>query len=760
MNINEFEKEIAKTYIPQSPRKEFKTNLQKSFQIHNHKRKLIFRLSFVRVLPGLALVLVLLVVFLIGPKKVWAQLQTWFGLTPGVGLVTTGSDVKVLEEPVSQTQNGITVELTSVIATNSKTIISYRIIGVPSDAYSNDESQPFGCQLDPYIITETGEKIETTGTRITFATLPKNTKVATLIFPCLPETQAGKAPENWRIPFSLVAANMKDVAMPVIQDSPVEVSENTPTTIIQSPENSQFNVSETATLQIEKVMQTQNGYIFAGAIPNHDTENEWLGSFSTSTPVIFDNEKKRLHAFEPANRKEIMEMLSSQIDAGNYPWMVETDAKNIAFPITISWEVQWYLRESNSVDARFELDLAQIKNAGSELQLNQKLQLGKDEVTIQSVLKTDQGFYEFKFLVPERLASFEISISDAQSNWISANNENGILTITPFFDVLPEGEINVYLSNPVYYGKQIVFTSQWSPSSAMTQTQGSITDKLSCLLLDPLPEFEKDNAQLHGKLLFTEPIAESGMNGLALYDLDGTNRQVVTDRGTWGAISPDGLRIAYSGADQAIHIYNLYNREDKAITVANSIDIKWSPDGRQLAYVNTDPHTGVTLNIINTDGSGKKMLVQHMQIKNIGFSPSNGKLFFTKQYLPENKDITLHSVDPISGIITDLGNLPEPSAVFFDNTGSNLFVMSGRTGNVYLYNIGEDTYTLLAQQNEFSGGIGNSGVVFGATITGEPYKYDQLALVDYNKCQGWLLDYSVMGGSLMDIYIQESSFDQ
>ncbi len=35
-------------------------------------------------------------------------------------LVTSKSNVKILEEPVSQTKNGITLELTSVTATDSK----------------------------------------------------------------------------------------------------------------------------------------------------------------------------------------------------------------------------------------------------------------------------------------------------------------------------------------------------------------------------------------------------------------------------------------------------------------------------------------------------------------------------------------------------------------------------------------------------------------------------------------------------------------
>ncbi len=55
-----------------------------------------------------------------------------------------------------------------------------------------------------------------------------------------------------------------------------------------------------------------------------------------------------------------------------------------------------------------------------------------------------------------------------------------------------------------------------------------------------------------------------------------------------------------------------------------------------------------------------------MQIKNIGFSPLDGKLFFTKQYLRE-QGYNLHS-EIRFGVITDLGTLPEPNAAFLTIT--------------------------------------------------------------------------------------------
>lgn len=65
---------------------------------------------------------------------------------------------------------------------------------------------------------------------------------------------------------------------------------------------------------------------------------------------------------------------------------------------------------------------------------------------------------------------------------------------------------------------------------------------------------------------------------------------------------------------------------------------------------------------------------------------------------------------------------------------------------------------LLNKMNS-AAGLEVPGFMFGATQTGVPYKYDQSALVDYNKCNGWLLDYSIPGGSLMDIYIEDSLSD-
>ncbi len=94
---------------------------------------------------------------------------------------------------------------------------------------------------------------------------------------------------------------------------------------------------------------------------------------------------------------------------------------------------------------------------------------------------------------------------------------------------------------------------------------------------------------------------------------------------------------------------------------------KMVPGGWNAAFISTDPQTGVTLNVIIADGNEKKALVQQIQLKNIGFSAFDGKSVLRQNgHSPENKDTTLHSVDPISGIITDLGKLPEPNVVLFD----------------------------------------------------------------------------------------------
>ena len=53
------------------------------------------------------------------------------GYIPGVGIVEQGAPLRVLAEPVTVEQQGISVTVSKVVADFTRTFISYRVDGIP-----------------------------------------------------------------------------------------------------------------------------------------------------------------------------------------------------------------------------------------------------------------------------------------------------------------------------------------------------------------------------------------------------------------------------------------------------------------------------------------------------------------------------------------------------------------------------------------------------------------------------------------------------
>src|SRR5215208_3493684 len=62
------------------------------------------------------------------------------GYIPGFGLVEQGTSIRVLEEPVSVTRDGITVTVTSAVSTAERTVIEFTVENVPWGALSHNEN--------------------------------------------------------------------------------------------------------------------------------------------------------------------------------------------------------------------------------------------------------------------------------------------------------------------------------------------------------------------------------------------------------------------------------------------------------------------------------------------------------------------------------------------------------------------------------------------------------------------------------------------
>ncbi len=164
---------------------------------------------------GMLLVL-LLAAFAIGPRNIVAAMQRLLGYIPGVGLVDDRAGLRVLAEPATIQREGITVSVTQAVLDPQRTVILFRVDGIPPSARPDGEDSP-GCSDSPRLLLPDGtllQIIEGGGrgwgsgyeNRMVFPAVPPEVDQAVFVLPCLIDTAPGAAPENWELPLRFVPA--------------------------------------------------------------------------------------------------------------------------------------------------------------------------------------------------------------------------------------------------------------------------------------------------------------------------------------------------------------------------------------------------------------------------------------------------------------------------------------------------------------------------------------------------------------------------
>ena len=218
-NDQEMEKTLGSFYRTPNPSPEFLKNFE--FELKNEleaKNPPLPRFLQDRpkrfawaVMPALVLLLIIGAVFIVGPESVYAQVRSWLGYIPGIGHVNTQEGIRVLEEPLQLTKEGISVELSKIIANESHTYILIKKEGLPVFqklfAEINPQDQALISalwQTDAQIFLPDGSclnEIAYTGGveegRWEFPALPAGVNNFILEIKRLPAVPEGKAPQNW-----------------------------------------------------------------------------------------------------------------------------------------------------------------------------------------------------------------------------------------------------------------------------------------------------------------------------------------------------------------------------------------------------------------------------------------------------------------------------------------------------------------------------------------------------------------------------------
>jgi len=627
--IPQFEEEIRAAVAPPLAREEFVKSLHARLVQQAASKSKLNRPIFRRPAWVVTFVIAMLVVsiIIIGPQRVVAAVRGLFGYIPGVGLVDQSAPIRVLAEPVSVTRDGISITVTSATLTGDKTHIAYRIFGVPGSSYPNSEDVS-GCIQQPYMRLPDGTQLVQGGD---FPPIPANVNDAVFIVPCIPNTLPGKAPENWELALRFMPAPPDLTVLPIIEILPSptpSVAANTPT-----PEKN--------LLTITKVLDIGDKFVLMGEFSYRADQDASLpaGSWWVIKHVSIVGADGRDVPQSYSNDFE----LSTPSSPGSEAWLYQLD-KNFNPPVAITYAGEIISPVGLKEQAEFEFDAGLNPQDGGDWEINKDFNLGGYNIRLVSI-EAWSGGYSFHFKADPGASTNAISV-DIVGYTPNCGGGGGGDEFPEEFNVevcyarisgspeFPHGNLKAILSFQALARQDKSFQVEWSPDTTLTGPFATSTPQAGvCLDTASLSQLSPAPAALStGKALLYEPLEGTNQWGLVLYNLDGSQKLVVTSTGNWGALSPDGSLVAYSAIDNGIHLVDVDSQTDQALQNASGFDPRWSPDGTQFAYVGSGNGAINSVFIINTDGSQAHQISDWSYESVIGWSPDSTLLYFAAPF--------------------------------------------------------------------------------------------------------------------------------
>ncbi|NLE83911.1 MAG: hypothetical protein GX603_05295 [Chloroflexi bacterium] len=627
---SEFEKNVSASFGVPAVRPEFVNqvyaNLMQQADEKSRKSHRFLGLRPAWAVASAILGILIISVFVIGPQRVYASFLKLFGYIPGVGIVNQSSPIRVLAEPVSITREDIIITVTSATLTGDRTQIEYRIFGVPQSAYP-DRGDVIGCYPQEYLRLADGTLL--TAVNYGYQPVPADINEAVFVIPCIPNTLPGRAPENWELPLQFVPAPADMVVMPVTELLPlpslqVDIAQNSPAA--DAPVSPDDHV-----VMVSKVVDTTDGYILVGSFQPQVQPGETFQQVGALE--IQDASGKEIAYTYPL---DVNELINEEPNGSG--WGAQIKATGLDYPLTISFlGVEIYPADPNAT-AEFSFDAGTNPQQGQVWELNQEIQLAGHTLKLVSITADSRGGYSFSFEVDPKVYSVGVQISGTTPIGVGGGGGiNRIGDVNKFSVVIsyeqrPTGVLTVRLSNLTLIGESITWEGQWSPETVRTDLVANPQLPAQvCLTPESLAQLQAAPAALtNGKVLLYEKL-ETGAWGLVVHELDGSQKQIVAQQGTWGALSPDGSQVAYPAADDHHHIFDLALQTEQVLPGLSGYDLHWSPDGKQIAYLGIGAGSVNSVNVINIDSHEVMQISTLSQQTIIGWSP-DGLLYFAAPY--------------------------------------------------------------------------------------------------------------------------------
>lgn len=465
------EETLLKYYSSSSPSAEFASRLEaqlrRNMEQTHKKRNTLERKSFMttpRLRPFRAILLSLL--FLLVLTGVAYAIGVSLGYIPGIGLVKQDTPIRVLGEPVTTSNNGITLTVMQIVADSERTTILYSIDAPASKP--GPLPQPFpgepACKYLPDFISHSirlpdgqilsdGEGEPVTGDdpslayfKVIDAPIPQDVDMITIVLGC----DQGEATVH------LIPASSTEI-LPVMTSASALPDMNATETSKSSALTASTVVPDDLgfSMELDKVVELDEGYLFIGNM--RWTNNNLLNvCISSENATIVDANGNPVSFAIETTDPSFWELDSVTQSAG---WAFTIAGKDHAWPITISIEPYG---EFPPVEAgSFQINL------GANPQLDQPLSLNLDvpvkdagviRVDTVTLLKgvaplEDPNSYGLSFDITP--ASPIVTLTDKDhpnSSWGGGGGPEGYTTSFLYESgFLPSGSltITVMYSNPI-----------------------------------------------------------------------------------------------------------------------------------------------------------------------------------------------------------------------------------------------------------------------------------------------------------------------
>lgn len=437
----------------------------------------------VRTRPALALVLVLLALALL--SGVAYAIGKVTGYIPGVGIVDQSAPLRVLSEPVIVEREGLTVTISTVVASAEQTFVAFALDGIvvsgmgrPICGETPSLVLPDGSGLDVIAMDDGGPQGGRVGTilkleqGITYASIPADVNEVVFTLPCiLPQ---GTGPENWQIPLTLSPAPA-DYATPAVEIGATFVASNPESAVTPSPAVSSGStpvVSDPSLpngsgLYLDKVIELPSSYILVG---NFTDTGDLPGPLVINLDPYEDLPRMEDEAGNPVafQVRDDIEPATTWADRDWVrTWAYEIQ-KPVQGPVTITLD---QINISASDSTQFSFDAGAKPQVGQKWELNLPVNLRNYEYVIDSV-EVVEGGYLFKYHsgvdVPQdslllNIVGYSAEQDNGRTVWQETVIEyaKSLIYAAPF----PAGQLTVELTVNETVPLDGPWTLTWTPPS-------------------------------------------------------------------------------------------------------------------------------------------------------------------------------------------------------------------------------------------------------------------------------------------------------